>query len=469
MSIKFFRIIVSAVIIVAGSLPPTASLAAASQSTAKAQALVPLIYRKLPNGLKVVLAPDRSVPTVAVGVYYGVGWRLEPKGRTGYAHLFEHLMFQGSANLPKGGFDSLIEGNGGSLNGSTRWDYTNYYQVAPSHLAQTMIWAEADRMKSLALTAENLKNQQDVVKNEVRVNVLNQPYGDFIWLDMPQAAFSNWHNAHNFYGDLQDIDAATLPDAIKFHDGYYPPNNAVVVVAGDIDPEQAFNWVKQYFGPIPARSVAKKPDLSEAEPKAEKIVRRLDKLAPRPALAFAYPVPPRNTPEWYAFGLIEELLDSGDDSLLVQKLVREKGYTDSVSGGINAFLGGQFSYNGPMLMTFGLIHDPSVKPEAIMTDVDAVMDRFREKPVTAEDLDLIRTRQRSALYNIIGSSTRFGLMDLLASLALFDDNPSKINQLEQGFAAVTPELIQKTAQKYLTPARRTVMIVEPGAAQGDKK
>src|SRR6187402_1992894 len=159
---------------------------------------VPVEYYKLPNGLKVVLSRDTTTPTACVAVYYKIGFRNEPKNRTGFAHLFEHLMFQGSRNLGKLEFIKLVESNGGLLNGSTRFDFTNYYQVVPSHTLETILWAEADRMKGLAIDAANLKNQQDVVKNEVRVNVLNQPYGTFPWIDLPMTANENWYNAHNF-------------------------------------------------------------------------------------------------------------------------------------------------------------------------------------------------------------------------------------------------------------------------------
>ena len=474
MMMRFFQMggraaLLASVALLAACASPTATapkstVAAAPDQKAASRQLVNVVYRKLENGLKVVLAPDSSVPTTTIGVYYGVGWRVEPQDRTGYAHLFEHLMFQGSANLPKGEFLKLIEGNGGALNGSTRWDYTNYYEVVPSNLTETVLWAEADRMKSLALTPEMLKNQQDVVINEVKVNVLNQPYGGFMWLDMPQAAFSNWYNAHNFYGDLDHLGAATLPEAEAFRQQYYAPGNAVLVVAGDINVEQTWAWVQKYFGSVEARATGQMPDISEPPQTAEKTVRRTDPLAPRPALAFAYQVPPRGTPEWYAFGMIESLLQGGDDAWLTQKLVREKGYTDGVMGGINPMLGGMFTYNGPMLMTFGLVHDASIEPNAIMTDVDAVIEKLRTDLVPQDELNRILTRLRSSLYDMAGSSTRFSLMDLLASSALFDDDPTQVNRLEAGFAAVTPELIRETARKYLAPSNRTVLILEPGGA-----
>jgi hypothetical protein len=169
---------------------------------------VPIEYHKLENGLKVVLSRDPTAPKTVVATYYNIGFRIEPRDRTGFAHLFEHLMFQGSGNLGKMQFIKLVQSNGGILNGSTRFDFTNYFEVVPSNTLETMLWAEADRMRGLAITQDNLTNQQAVVKNEVRVNVLNRPYGGFPWLDMPQHANANWYNAHNFYGDLKDIDAA---------------------------------------------------------------------------------------------------------------------------------------------------------------------------------------------------------------------------------------------------------------------
>jgi len=166
---------------------------------------VPVEYFTLDNGLRVVLSPDQTAPIVTVAVYYNVGLRLEPRDRTGFAHLFEHMMFQGSENLGKMEFIQLVQENGGVLNGSTRYDFTNYFEIVPAHKLETMLWAEADRMRGLDITQDNLVNQQGVVSNEVKVNVLNQPYGGFPWLDMPQLANTNWYNAHNFYGDLADL------------------------------------------------------------------------------------------------------------------------------------------------------------------------------------------------------------------------------------------------------------------------
>src|SRR6476646_6517531 len=226
--------------------------APAAGTASKTSFTVPVEYHKLDNGLRVVLSKDSTAPKAVVAVYYNIGFRIEPRDRTGFAHLFEHMMFQGSENLGKMEFIKLVQSNGGVLNGSTRFDFTNYFEIVPSNALETALWAEADRMKGLAITQENLTNQQGVVKSEVRVNVLNRPYGGFPWLDMPQYANTNWHNAHNFYGDLKDLDAATLADVDKFFKTYYVPSNAVLVVVGDVDPVQTLAWVKKYFGKIPS-------------------------------------------------------------------------------------------------------------------------------------------------------------------------------------------------------------------------
>ncbi len=225
------------------ALPLGAGTGAAQTAPVARSLSVPVTYYKLANGLKVVLSRDTTTPTAAVAVYYNIGFRNEPRNRTGFAHLFEHMMFQGSGNLGKMEFIQLVEKNGGLLNGSTRFDFTNYYQVIPSNALETVLWAEADRMRGLDIDSANLKNQQDVVKNEVRVNVLNQPYGGFPWIDMPMRANTNWYNAHNFYGDLGHLDAATLEDVRSFFKTFYAPNNAVLVVTGDFDAAEARRWI----------------------------------------------------------------------------------------------------------------------------------------------------------------------------------------------------------------------------------
>jgi len=425
---------------------------------------VPIEYYKLDNGLKVVLSQDKAVPTVAIAVYYNIGFRIEPRDRTGFAHLFEHMMFQGSENLGKMEFVKLIQTNGGILNGSTRFDFTNYFEIVPAHKLETMLWAEADRMKGLAITQENLTNQQGVVKNEVKVNVLNQPYGGFPWLDMPQYANENWYNAHNFYGDLEDLDSANLEDVQSFFKTFYAPNNAALVIVGDFENAEAKEFVQKYFSAIPSAAIPPLPDISEPRQEVEKKVSREDPLANRPALAFAYHMPDKNTPEYFAMGLLDAILLQGNDSRLYQALVQDNGYAGEVEGGIN-LLGNMFNYNGPMLWTVSLLHDNTVSPDSIMAVSDKVIESVRTNGVTQEEVDRAIIKMRASFYDILGGYYGIGKADLLACYALFEDNPARINILEAEIRKITPELIKKTAEEYLRPTNRTVLTIVPKAVE----
>lgn len=419
---------------------------------------VDVSYHRLENGLRVVLSEDHTVPTATVGVYYGVGFRNEPQGRTGFAHLFEHLMFQGSANLPNGAFDALITGSGGVNNGSTRYDFTNYYEVVPSNALQAILWAEADRMAAPNLDLAQLNNQREVVRNEVFVNVINQPYGGWIWIDLPMAANENWHNAHNFYGDLSDLDAASLEDAQTFFDTFYAPNNAVLVVAGDIDKAETLAWIEEMFAPIEAGAPLPQIDTSEPRQEAEKFAVQEDALANQPALAVGYHMPDRGTPEYYAMAVLDQLLLQGDDSLLTASLVNDEGYASGVFGGIN-LLGNAFNYDGPMLWTVGLIHDSEFSVSEVMGTVDATIEGIRTDLVSQAYVERARTKLLADFYATVDTGTRFGLIDLLAAFALFDDDPERVNRITEGFEQVTPELIRATAEEFLRPSNRTVLEV----------
>jgi predicted Zn-dependent peptidase len=446
-----------------------AMFAGAGPAVEQRSAPIPVQYEKLDNGLRVVLVRDTTSPTAVVAVYYKIGFRIEPKNRTGFAHLFEHLMFQGSEHLGKNAFIGLVQSNGGILNGSTRFDFTNYFEVVPSNTVQTMLWAEADRMRGLDITEANLTNQRAVVENEVKLNVLNQPYGGFPWLDLPQAANTNWYNAHNFYGDFAELDAATLDDVSKFFKTYYAPNNAALVVTGDIDPAETLGWIKEYFGPIPSAAVPPQPDVSEPRQEKEKRVNHDDPLATRPALAVGYHVPPRGTPEWYAMGLIDQLLVQGHDSRLYQSIVQKAGLAGHVDGGINIGLGNMFDVAGPILWTVSLIHDADNPADRMLGLIDAEIAKLQSTPVTRDELALANIKIRSSLYADEESLVGFGRANLLGSFALFDDDPSKINQIEDSFANVTPELIQKTAREYLRATNRTILTITPKAKSGQPR
>ena len=442
--------------------PVPATPAPATPATPPAARLdIPVKQLTLDNGLRVVLSPDTTTPVAVIAVYYNIGFRIEPRDRTGFAHLFEHMMFQGSQNLGKMEFIKMVQSNGGVLNGSTRFDFTNYFEIVPANTLETMLWGEADRMRGLAVTQANLTNQQGVVKSEVRVNVLNQPYGGFPWLDMPQYANQNWHNAHNFYGDLADLDHATLADVKKFFQQYYVPNNAVLVIAGDFAYDTAERWVHQYFDAIPRGPDTARPDLTEPRQDKEIRAEKVDKLADRPALAVAYHAPERMTPEFFAFILLHEILLDGHDSALFQKLVQDKKLTGDVTGGLN-LLGNPYDYAGPMLWMASAIHDRDKPADQLIAAIDEAIEPLRKAPVSAAVLARARVKARANLYGMIDQAFGFGRADLLAAFALSDHDATRINQLEGELEKVTPAQIQKTAQDYLRSTNRTVLQLKPG-------
>jgi predicted Zn-dependent peptidase len=435
---------------------------AATAQSASSGFTIPVEYFTLDNGLRVVLSRDPTAPTAVVVVDYHIGGRLEPKGRTGFAHLFEHLMFQGSRNLGKMEFVNLAQSSGGLVNGTTGFDFTSYFSIIPSNTLEMVLWAEADRMKGLDLTQENLINQEQVVTNELKVRVLNQPYGGFPSLLLPQYAYTNWHNAHNAVGDPEDLAAATLQDVKTFFHQYYAPNNAVVVVGGDFDPVQARTWIRKYFAPIPRREVPPRPSLAEPAQNHEKRFAKVDSLAPRPALALGYRMPERNTPEFWAMGLIDQILTQGSDSRLSEELVQRRGLTDEVTSnlGLTQMLG----FDGPMLYIVSLFHDRDKSADSVIAAADRVIEQLRTTPVDQATIERAVAKARSDFFRTLELSNGFGRAHLLATFALYDNDPSRINRIDDAFRRVTPALILKTAREYLRPANRTILTIEPKAS-----
>ena len=430
---------------------------------------VPFVYYKLPNGLKVVISEDHIAPVVTVAVYYNIGFRVEPKGRTGFAHLFEHMMFQGSENVKKFEHAKIVEANGGSLNGSTRLDHTNYYQTLPSNRVETALWLESDRMRSLDVSAENLKNQQNVVSEEVRVNVLNQPYALFEWLDLWINANQNWYNAHNFYGDLTEIEAATLEDVRSFFKSYYAPNNAVLTVVGDVNTDEVKKMIEKHFASIPTASVPAKPDINEPAQTKEKRLAQTDKLANLPALAIGYHLPDQKSADFAPMVLLNLIMQGDDSSRLYQRLVKEKEMTLDLTGGVNLGLGNEFDYDGPMLLTTRTTYKPGVKSDAVIAELDSVIADIVAKGVTAKELADAKVRFRSSYYDQLESG--FGKANLLASFALFRDDPSLINTSLQSFENVTAAQVKTAAAKYLVTSNRTIIdrVPEAKTAAGAKQ
>ena len=442
-----------------------AAAAPAAQNVDSSSFSVPVVYHKLPNGLRVVVSEDHSAPVVTVEVMYGIGFRTEPKDRTGFAHLFEHLMFQGSEHVGKFEHVRIVNENGGVLNGSTRFDHTNYFEVLPSNALETAVWLEADRMRSLKVTPENLKNQQNVVSEEVRVNVLNQPYGSFEWLDLNEQANTNWYNAHNFYGDLKEIEAATLDDVKKFFDTYYTPNNAVLVVVGDAKPDEVMKLAEKHFGGIAPRPAPPPPDVSEPPQDREKRSTQDDKLAKTPAIAFGYHLPPRMSRDFFALSLLDPLLVGDESARLYQSLVKDKQIATAVSGGFNYGLGNNFDYKGPMLYTFRVDYNPALKGADVLSAVDDVIGAVQQKGISEDELKQAKVNFRSSFFDILegGIIPGFGRADLLAAFALYDDDPNRINTILREIDKVTAADVQQAAKKYLVTSNRTSIDRRPAS------
>ena len=426
---------------------------------------VAIEHTKLDNGLHVVVAPDSTAPVVTVGVYYKIGFRLEPHGRSGFAHLFEHMMFQGSENAPKTQHIKLINSSGGVLNGSTSYDVTNYYEAVPSNALERVLWLEADRMRALKVDDENLRNQRDVVKEEVRVNVMNQPYGGFPWLDMPPVAFRNWANAHNFYGDFADLDAAHLGDVQAFFKTYYVPNNAVLLILGDVKTDEGITLARKYFGDIPASTPPAFADPSEPEQTEERRGHVEEKFGTLPAMAIGYLMPKRRTPDWFAMALLDQALHGGRAGRLYRELVLEKQIAVEADGGIDDL----FGYNGPTQMTTRILHKPEFSSEATLAAFDAVMKQVQENGITGDELEQLKVKWRSDYYATLeggrgGYMPKYGLMHLLACFTLFDNEPHLVNSILEGFLAVTREEVHSAARKYLRNEKRAIVFRTPANA-----
>lgn len=419
---------------------------------------------KLANGLRVVLAPDRSSPAVAVACYYDVGFRSEPEGRTGFAHLFEHLMFQGSATLEKLEHFRLVTGNGGVFNGSTRNDFTNYYELLPSNALELGLFLEADRMRSIRLTQENLENQVAVVKEEVHVNVLNQPYGGFPWIDLPAALFTTFPNAHNAYGEFADLDAATLEDAADFFETYYSPANAVLTVAGDFEVAGARRLIKKHYASIEARPAPLPVDASEPRLTRENWVIREDEKAPEPALAIGYRVPDpiSESRDYLAAVLATALLTRGDASRLHQRLVKTDRVATDVSGAIG-LVADTFEVRGPSMFQITAMFTSDTKADAIAGTINEELRHLAENLPDQSELDAFR---RSMISQYLGSVD--SLLNRVMLLAAFEQQrstPKLINSLPADLAKVEPADISRVVAKWLTPESRAVVEVVPSGEQ----
>ena len=419
-----------------------------------------LTHLVLSNGLRVVLAPLRTAPVVGVAVLYDVGIRSEPEGRTGFAHLFEHLMFQGSGNVGKMEHARIVQSSGGVFNGSTHFDYTDYFESLPSHALERGLFLEADRMRSPRLTEENLANQIAVVKEEIRVNVMNRPYGGFPWLYLPGVVFDTFANAHNGYGSFVDLEGATVADAQSFFDAYYAPSNAVLAVAGDFDVEEATAMVQRHFGDIPARARPDRPSFAEPPLSADRPSSVPDQHAPMPAVAVGYRVPDPDglSVDFLATVLLCEVLSDGDASRLTQRLVRGDQLVTDIGAYVGEF-GDPFDERDPTVLTI-MAHYPRAQDlPAVLDGIDGEVARIAADGLSDEELTRVRTRfiatllrEADSILNRTLATAKFEL--IFGSAEMFFSLPSR-------FAAVTAADVQAAASR-LADGHRAVLELVPG-------
>ena len=414
----------------------------------------------LPNGLHVIYSEDHSTPVVSVDVWYAVGSRNERPGRSGFAHLFEHMMFQGSAHIKKSEHNQLIERAGGDFNGSTAEDRTNYWETVPSNRLNLALWAEADRMRSLAITEENFENQRQAVKEERRLRVDNQPYQAAFTdgLTWPFDSTSCFPYAHTVIGSMADLDSAKLPDVQAFFDTYYAPNNATLVVVGDFVPSQLRGLVNQYFAGAPSHAVPEAPRC-DATPTGSAPKRREvhDAHANLDALLRIYRVPEHRHADTPALELLNIILGQGESSRLNVAVVRR----DKAAVATGAILNPFGSRNGPGIwVAYGIVNQ-GVPAERMDTLIGAQLDSLRANGITPAELEKAKNVLRAGF--IANRETTLGQAEELHHYLTFHNSIDEINSDLDRLLAVTSDDVQRVANTYLAPGNLTLLIVRAGA------
>jgi zinc protease len=426
---------------------------------AAADYTVPIEKYTLPNGMRVILSQDNAVPVVAVYIIYNVGARAEEKGRTGFAHLFEHMMFEGSANAPKGTQDKIIESNGGQMNGSTHPDYTDYFETLPSNKLSSALFLESDRMRSLDITAENLQNQKEAVKQERRLRFDNEPYSTAIVDRWPQLAFHNWQSSHSLIGSFEDLNAASVDDVRRFFKTYYAPDNAVLAIVGDIHIPDAKKLIAGYFADIPRQPQPKRPDLAEpAGVKPESDIYK-DPLANVPGVIIGYPGPVRRSPDFNALYMLDAIFTGGDSSRFQLDLVKGKQSVLQFEANPGWPFASAVDYRDPAMYAMFMLHKPNFTGKQIVDQVQEEIAKIQKSGVPADELERVRTYVRSGA--IVQMQSALGRARLLAQYEVFDGNPGLINSELAQYLAVTSAQIQAVAKKYLTPEKRSVLQIVP--------
>lgn len=405
----------------------------------------------LENGLRVVLNRDDAVPVVAVAVYYDVGSRNEREGRTGFAHLFEHMMFQGSANVPKAGHFQHIMKAGGTMNGTTSSERTNYFETMPANQLPLALWLESDRMRSLAVTQENLDNQREAVKEEKRLRYDNQPYGQIFDM-IAEMIYKNFANAHSTIGSMDDLDDASVEDVQEFFRVYYAPNNAVIVLSGSFETETAKKLIETYFGDIPSQPLPAQIDVAEPKEVAGNYKQWNDPLAPLPAFLLGWKIPQRRSPEFNALYLAGKLLYDGDSSRLYQKLVKGEesvvqlfGFTDE--------------RRGPSSIYVGAIPKPGQDLSRIR---EIIMQEVQDIAVNGPMVDEIEKLHNQLINDgVRARQSSMARAQSIAEFALYDGDASLINTELEGLLAITPDQIRSAVAEFLNTENRALLDVVP--------
>jgi predicted Zn-dependent peptidase len=411
--------------------------------------------QRLDNGLRVLIAPDHSAPVFSIAVTYKVGSRNERPGRTGFAHLFEHMMFQGSENVGKGEHFILVLNNGGGMNGTTNEDRTNYFEELPKNQLDLGLFLEADRMRSLAVNEANLDNQRNAVQEERRLGIDNEPYGKSE-LEIDNLSYDNFAYKHSTIGSMADLDAASVDDLKDFFRIHYAPNNAVLTLVGDLDPEEALAKVRKYFAAIPSQPQPPKVDLAEPEHYGERREVVYDPLARLPQLLISYHTPPGDTPDNFEVQVLASILGTGQSSRFYQHLVKEKQLAVSIQVQPEARI-------GPSLLYITATPRPGVKPEDLEKAIYDEIEAVQKDGVTTQEIEKARTQYlRSQIQS--RQSSLFTAMRLGQYAAYFDE-PDLINTIFDKFNAVTAEQIKQAAQKYLVTPGRAVVTTLPASSQ----
>jgi len=405
----------------------------------------------LENGLKVIIVEQHHAPAFTIGITYNVGSRDEVKGRTGFAHLFEHMMFQGSENIGKAEHFVLVSNYGGTMNGTTSFDRTNYFEMLPANQLELGLFLEADRMRSLDISQENLDNQRNAVQEERRMRYDNRPYGT-VMEELFRQTYDNFAYQHTTIGSMEDLNAATLEDFTHFFKTYYAPNNATLVIVGDVQPKKTMALVRKYYGDIPAQPRPDIPDLTETLNKGERRGERADRLAPLPRVDMMFPTVRGNHPDYYALDLLSTILGGGESSRIYQALVKESGLATQA---------GMFSWqlrgSGPMWVY------AMAAPGRDVAEVEAALakeiETLQHELVSEKELHRAKTATRAQLVQTLGNPWRTVIS--LGQYAAYYDDPGLINRIGELYTDITAEDLQRVAKTYLTRDNRSVLITQP--------